>query len=211
MNSDSKYLYIMTFKDSLQFNYYKIGVSKNVEQRRCALQIGISFPLKIIYKKYLEKAYSFEKDIKRRFRENNVTKYIFGKYKSTKISLPNQTEWFDLSQKEILSIKNDLNKYSFEDKIEKLANDKYNKLKKRVFTSSETNNKKYRSKTYVKGKFYYKLSIIQYKYLLELLVTKDMKKSESNFIKNMCKKYQVNRMLTEKQYKYTTRITYIYR
>ena len=49
MSCDNKYLYIMTFKDSMEFNYYKIGVSKDVEQRRKTLQTGISFPLRIIY------------------------------------------------------------------------------------------------------------------------------------------------------------------
>jgi hypothetical protein len=201
----------MTFKDSMEFNYYKIGVSKDVEQRRKTLQTGISFPLRIIYKKYLEKAMSFENDIKKRFKDNNVTKYIFGKYKRAKISLPNKTEWFDLSEKEILSVKSDLNKYDFDDKIEALNNSKKNKTVKSFFTSSEVKIKKYRSKNYIKGNVYYTISLKQNKYLINLLNTNGMKKTHYNFIKSVCKKYQTNKKLTEKQYKYATLIAHIYR
>lgn len=84
MSSNNRYLYILHFSDSLRFNYCKIGISKNVEQRRSQLQCYIDFELRIIYKKYLEGVFDFEKELKQRFWKKNVKYYVLGKQTPTK-------------------------------------------------------------------------------------------------------------------------------
>ena len=201
MDYKNRYLYILHFTDSLGFNYCKIGISKDVESRRKQLQTNIDFNLKIIYEKYLEDVRNFENDLKQRFKEKNVKYYVFGKQNPVKKLLPNNTEWYHLSKSEVQGIKETLSKYSFEKTIVK-------ERKKLGFKSS--NNKTYISKKQIRGKSYYKLSFIQYKCILEVLESGKTRAKERDFLKNICKRFNSNNILTEKQYKYTKLLAYKY-
>ena len=204
MSSNNRYLYILHFSDSLGFNYCKIGISKNVEQRRSQLQCYIDFELRIIYKKYLEGVFDFEKELKQRFWKKNVKYYVLGKQTPTKKILPNNTEWFHLSYKEVCDIKESLNQYSFVDKI------KRKEIKGKGLGIEQSYNKTYTYKKQIKGKDYYQLSSIQFKHILQLIASKKIRVTERNFLKNICKRFQSNKMLTEKQYRYTKLLAYKY-
>jgi len=204
MKSNNRYLYILHFSDSIGFNYCKIGISKDVEKRKNQLQCYIDFELRIMYEKYLEDVFSFEKELKQRFSKKNVKYYIFGKQSPTKKLLPNNTEWFHLSYKDVVEIKQYLNKYNFKKK------DESKKIKAKNFGIQQSYNKTYIYKKVIRGKNYYQLSSVQFKHILNLISSKKTKRIEDNFLKNICKRFQSNKMLTEKQYKYTKLLVYKY-
>lgn len=200
----NKYLYIMTFKDSFGFNYYKIGVSNNVANRKQSLQKDIDFELNIIYQKYLENTYNFENEIKKKYKCKNVTHYIFGKIKPKKKLLPNNTEWFHFIKDEIDYIQNYLKGFDFEIKKIKKKNIFNTKLKnKKLYpTDMLLNKKKFAYKSKYKGISYYQLSLKQYKYILVMIETKKFSKSEVVFLQNCCKDFQLHRKINKSKYDY---------
>ena len=199
---NDKYLYIIHFIDALGFNYCKIGISYDPEQRIKSLQGKIDYEIKIIYKKYLKSARSFEEDLKKRFCKRNVKYYLFGKVKLVKRLLPNNTEWFHLEYEQVKEVVNELDKYDFKKKKEKI-----NVVKSELNVKE---NKTYFYKKKRKGKDYYQLSSIQYQYIMSLVNKKRTNLTEARFLKDMCKRFQLNKMLTEKQYKYTKLLAYKY-
>jgi len=192
----NRYLYIMTFKDSFDFHYYKIGISNNVKKRKQSLQKDIDFELKVLYKKYLENTFDFETEIKKKYKCKNVKQYIFGKLKPRKKLLPNNTEWFHLDEKEVEQIKKSLDVYNFEIKKERqkpLGLGGY---------IDPYEDKTYTFKEYFRGKAYYQLSLKQYNYILDMLKNKNFKLKEIDFLKLCCNYFQVNKKLSQKQYDY---------
>tara|TARA_A100001391_G_scaffold26907_3_gene14505 strand:- start:4073 stop:4675 length:603 start_codon:yes stop_codon:yes gene_type:complete len=192
----NKYLYIMSFKDSFEFEYCKIGVSNNVKKRKQTLQKDIDFDLKIIYEKYLENTYNFELEIKKEYKAKNVKHYIFGKFKPTKKLLPNNTEWFHLQKEEIRQIKKKLDTFNYEIK----------KPKKKLSIqgcNNFTKIKKFSNKSYLNGQAYYKLSLKQYNFISQMLGNnKFTTYNEIDFLRWCLKSFQSNKKLTEKQYNY---------
>jgi hypothetical protein len=200
----SKYLYLMSFKDSFGFDYYKIGVSNNVAKRKQSLQKDIDFELNIIYQKYLENTYNFENEIKQRYKCKNVRHYIFGKIKPKKKLLPNNTEWFHFIKDEIDHIKNYLKGFDFEIKKIKKKNITNTKLKniKLYPTDILHNKKKFAYKTKHKGMWYYLLSLKQYKYILVMIESKKFSQSEVLFLQNCCKDFQSHKKINKSKYDY---------
>lgn len=192
----NKYLYIMSFKDSFEFKYCKIGISNNVKKRKQTLQKDIDFELKIIYKKYLENTFDFETEIKKKYKCKNVKHYIFGKLKPRKKLLPNNTEWFHLDEKEVKEIKESLDIYDFEIIKEK---QKYLGIGEYI---DPYENKTYGFRQYLRGKAYYQLSLKQYNYILDMLKNKNFKSNEIDFLKLCCQNFQINKKLSQKQYNY---------
>tara|TARA_R100000734_G_scaffold1228_1_gene1292 strand:+ start:450 stop:1091 length:642 start_codon:yes stop_codon:yes gene_type:complete len=200
----NNYLYLMTFKDSFGFDYYKVGVSNNVEKRKQGLQKDIDFELKIIYEKYLENTYEFENEIKKKYKCKNVSHYISGKIKPKKKLLPNNTEWFHFIKDEIDHIKNYLQGFNFVTKKTKKKNIYDTKLKNKKLYSTDIldNYKKFAYKTKYKGMWYYQLSHKQYKYILGMIHSKKFGKSDMVFLKNCCKNFQSHKKINKSKYDY---------
>lgn len=200
----NKYLYLMTFKDSFGFDYYKVGVSNNVPKRKQGLQKDIDFELKIIYQKYLENTYGFENEIKKKYKCKNVSHYISGKIKPKKKLLPNNTEWFHFMKDEIDYIKNYLQGFNFKIKKTKKKNIYDTKFKNKKLYSTDIldNNKKFAYKSKYKGMWYYQLSLKQYKHILVMIKTKKFSKSEFVFLQNCCEYFQSHKKINEIKYSY---------
>lgn len=78
------FIYVVTFKDSANKKFYKIGMAKNIEQRIQGLQTGNPFKLKIELCFYVESMSKIEREIHSCFNKNRKS-----------------GEWFGLSDKDL--------------------------------------------------------------------------------------------------------------
>jgi DNA segregation ATPase FtsK/SpoIIIE-like protein len=98
-NTPLKYVYLMRTGD----DHYKIGVATNVFNRLKALQTSSSTPIELITAKRMGSAFEVEKSIHRKF---------------SHVKVGGGKEWFRLTDKEVINIAVEINKYSSVDLTE---------------------------------------------------------------------------------------------
>lgn len=200
----NKFLYIMSFVDSKSKKFYKIGISNNCEKRKTSLQKDIDFELKIVHTDYINNTAEVENNLKKKYNKKNITHYYLGKFKPKKKPLPNYTEWFTLTKKDIIEIKLELKKYKiFEEQIN--IEEKEYVVKGIIDNTVNT----YLCKRYIKGKLHYKISAKQYFYLKKKLKNK-LNYTELKFIEQVCKMFEANKFLTYNQYNFLIKTVYKY-
>ena len=97
-------------------NYYKIGVSKDVNSRIKQLQTGSAGSIEFYYEFYSEYSYKIEKALHRHHKFNNIS-----------------GEWFDLTREQVDGFLDTCQKYENNIKAtDKTKNPHYNEYKRRV-------------------------------------------------------------------------------
>tara|TARA_R100001198_G_C5226187_1_gene206749 strand:- start:1173 stop:1757 length:585 start_codon:yes stop_codon:yes gene_type:complete len=191
----------MSFVDSKNNKFYKIGISNNFNKRKTSLQKDIDFELKIVHTDYINNTAEVENNLKKKYNNKNVTHYYLGKFKPTKKPLPNHTEWFSLNSKDILQIKLELKKHKiFEEELD--VTEEVENIEPKIVNT-------YLCKRYIKGKLHYKISAKQYFYLKKKLKNK-LNYTELKFIEQVCKMFEANKFLTFSQYNFLIKTVYKY-
>ena len=196
----NKNLYMISFSDSDETTYTKIGIAKEVDSRFSQLQQKIEYEISLYYKRYIPNTYIIEQAIQSNLNKYNVKSYTFGKVNKRKVELPNYTEWFSIDHKTKEKIK------SFVDNINVICDEVIDQDAKRKEISYNHKESKYSYILDRGSKRFYKLNYSQSK-VIHNLKSKTNIHQELDFLNNMMRKFSSNKYITESQVSY---LKYIY-
>lgn len=196
----NKNLYMISFSDSDETTYTKIGIAKDVDSRFSQLQQKIEYEISLYYKRYIPNTYIIEQAIQSNLNKYNVKSYTFGKVNKRKVELPNYTEWFSIDHKTKEKIKR------FADNINVICDEVIDQDAKRKEISYNHKESKYSYILDRGSKRFYKLNYSQSK-VIHNLKSKTNIHQELDFLNNMMRKFSSNKYITESQVSY---LKYIY-